>query len=181
MLVLALAVALGLPAAYLLSDPDDPGGGVVAEPPPPPVPAREPMPSEVADPLEARKLAERQEQRARFEAMRDGFAGSQRESAASRARLEPALRALWPAMPPTFGAPAAPRLCRVEVPGGAPARAALVGDAGVRRVADGVFVDPDDIDPIAYVMLVPPKRRRAKICSRPSSASSSSRTTGASA
>ncbi len=125
--------------------------------PAPANPARELRPSEVADPLEARKLAERQEQRASFEAMRDGFAGSQRESAASRARLEPALRALWPAMPPTFGATCRERLCRVEVPGGAPeARAALVADAGVRRVADGVFVDPDDRDPIAYVMLVSP-------------------------
>ena len=158
-LVLALAVAVGVPAAYfLIRDPDVPNPEATSMALPAPAnPARELMPSEVADPLEARKLAERQEQRARFEAMRDGFAGSQRESAASRARLEPALRALWPALPPTFAAICRERLCRVAVPGGAPeARAALVADAGVRRVVDGVFVDPDHRDPIAYVMLVSP-------------------------
>ena len=115
------------------------------------------MPSEVADPGEARALAERQERRARFEAMRAAFAAAEGDTPASRARLDPALRALWPARPAPYGLACRASLCRVELPAPVPqAQAALAADAGVRVLAEGVFLDPDGIDPVAYVLLAPP-------------------------
>jgi hypothetical protein len=115
------------------------------------------MPSEVADPGEARALAERQEKRARFEAMRTAFAATEGDTPASRARLDPALRALWPARPAAYGLACRASLCRVEPPAPVqPARSALAADSGVRVLAEGVFLDPDDIDPVVYVLLAPP-------------------------
>ncbi len=119
-------------------------------------PAREPMPSEVTDPGEARALAERQERRVRFEAMRDSFSAASGDTPASRARLEPALQALWPARPVAYGLACRASLCRIEFPAPVqPAQAALADDAGVRRLADGVFLDPDGVDPMGYVLLAP--------------------------
>ena len=115
------------------------------------------MPSEVADPGEARALAERQERRARFEAMRTAFAAAEGDTPASRARLDPALPALWPARPVAYGVACRAALCRVEVPSPVQmAQSALAADAGVRVLAEGVFLDPDGIDPVAYVLLAPP-------------------------
>lgn len=115
------------------------------------------MPSEVADPGEARKLAERQERRARFVAMRDAFTAGKGETPASRTRLEPALRALWPAQPPGFRVSCRVSLCRVELPPPvAASQAALEADPGVRALADEVFLDPDGVDPAGFVLLAAP-------------------------
>lgn len=114
------------------------------------------MPSEVADPGEARRVAEHQERRARFEAMRDAFSAGKGESLASRSRLEPVLRALWPGEPPAWTAACRASLCRVEFPPPVPAsQGALAGDPGVRALADGVFLDPDGADPAGFLLLAP--------------------------
>jgi len=150
----AVVAALAAGAFVLLRDGDapSPAGSVpVAGPAGPP---RELTPSEVADPAEARRLAEHQERRARFESMRAAFEAGQGDTAASRARLEPALLALWPARPPTHHLACRERLCRVETPGAAPgALAALAADPGVRRLSEGVYLDPDGADPAGYVLL----------------------------
>ncbi len=159
MLLAGATLLAAIAAWFLLRDPEAQDGGVVTEiaAPPPVVRTREPMPSEVADPGEARALAERQERRARFEAMRAAFAAAAGEAAVSRARLDPALQALWPGRPAPYLLACRGALCRVEVPAPVrPAQAALAADAGVRVLAEGVFLDPDGIDPVAYVLLAPP-------------------------
>lgn len=152
---LALVGVLAGGTYVLLGDGDapatPPGPAPVAGPGGAP---REPTPSEVADPAEARKLAEHQERRARFESMRAAFEAGQGDSASSRARLEPALLALWPARPPTHRLACRERLCRVEAPGAGPgALATLAADPGVRRLSEGVYLDPDGVDPAGYVLL----------------------------
>lgn len=152
---LALVAVLAGSAYVLLGDGDapetPPGPAPVAGPGGPP---REPTPSEVADPAEARKLAEHQERRARFESMRAAFEAGQGDSASSRARLEPALLALWPVRPPTHRLACRERLCRVEAPGAGPeALATLAADPEVRRLSEGVYLDPDGVDPAGYVLL----------------------------
>jgi hypothetical protein len=101
-------------------------------------------------------VAEHQERRARFVAMRDSFASGKVETPASRDQLEPTLRALWPARPPPFRIVCRASLCRVEFPAPLPAsQAAFAADPGVRAVSDEIFLDPDGVDPTGYVLLAP--------------------------
>jgi hypothetical protein len=151
----AVVAAVAAGAFVLLRDGDEPPSPAASDPVTGPGgPVREVTPSEVADPAEARRLAEHQERRARFESMRAAFEAGQGDTAASRARLEPALLALWPARPPIHRLACRERLCRVETPGAAPgALAALAADPGVRRISEGVYLDPDGVDPAGYVLL----------------------------
>ena len=158
MLLAGAALLVALAAWFLLR-----GDGSTSGPAPAPLtvaptgPPREPMPTEVADPDEARRLAEHQERRARFEAMRSAFAAGTGETPASRARLEPVLRALWPGRPAAFRVACRASLCLVEPPPPAPVSlSALAADPGVRAIADGVFLDPDGADPMGYVLLAAP-------------------------
>jgi hypothetical protein len=153
LVVAAIAVAAWL---ALWGSGEAPPPERAASPGPSAAPAREPTPSEVADPDEALRLAVHQERRARFEAMRAAFEADARATPASRARLDPALRALWPARPASYGLACRELLCRVELPSPPQAsRAALSADPGVRALAEGVFVDPDGLDPAGYVLLAP--------------------------
>jgi hypothetical protein len=154
----ASAVALGLLAAFfLLRDgappPDESRASAQASPVPPP-PPRPLTPTEIADPEEAHRAAVKLEQVTRFEAMRSAFEGGRRDTPASRERLDPALRALWPARPATYRLACREAVCRVDLPAPLEAsRGALAADPGVRAVADGVFLDPDGVDPAGYVLL----------------------------
>jgi len=159
LLLVAVAVVVlgGTAAWFLLGDsPDESPGVAVPAAPASPGPAREPTPTEIADPDEARRAAEKLESRERYLAIRGAFQAKQGETPASRARLEPALEALWPARPGTFGLACREAICRIDLP--APqeaARSALAADPGVRAVADGVHIDPDGADPAVYVLLPP--------------------------
>ena len=156
---IAVLVAAAVAAAAWLALRDSgevPPTASAPAPGPAAAPAREPTPSEVADPDEALRLAVHQERRTRFEAMRSAFEADARATPASRARLDQALRALWPARPVAYGLACRELLCRVELPAPPQAsRAALAGDPGVRALAEGVFLDPDGVDPAAYVLLAP--------------------------
>jgi hypothetical protein len=147
----------GTTAWFLLDDaPDEPPVAAAPAAAPSQGPPRELTPTEIADPDEARRVAEKLENRERYAAIRAAFESKRGDSPASRARLEPALDALWPARPRTFALACREVICRVELP--APAettRAALAADPGVRAVADGVHVDPDGADPAGYVLLAP--------------------------
>ncbi|HET9552845.1 MAG TPA: hypothetical protein VFP50_07745 [Anaeromyxobacteraceae bacterium] len=127
-----------------------------AEPELPPAPPGPPpsslTPSEVADPAEALKLELVIEQRGLFRSLRDGFKGPL--SPASRGRIEPPLRALWPGEPPAWKLTCRGRVCSVTGPGEASAwHAQLLADAGVAKVADRIAVDPDGADPVAFVVV----------------------------
>jgi len=159
LLLAAVAVVVlgGATAWFLLGDsPDEsPEVAAPAAPAPPGLP-RDLTPTEIADPDEARRVAEKLENRERYVAIRSAFQAKQGETPASRTRLEPALEALWPARPRTFGVACREAVCRIDLP--APleaARSALAADPGVRAIADGVHIDPDGSDPAVYVLLPP--------------------------
>jgi hypothetical protein len=164
LLVLAIG-ALAAGSAYLIRLWTEPlpareGAPVEAEPPPPPPAPQRPepqatlTPSEVADPVEARRLELTIEQRAVYRSLRDGFKGPR--SASTRQRLEPALRALWPQVPPGWSLACRGRVCSVVGPGEATTwQAALLADPGVTALADRVVVDPDGVDPVAFVVVAP--------------------------
>lgn len=158
MLAVAAILVVAFAAFWLLREEEEAPREAIPAPAPPAVQGatREPMPTEVADPGEARRLAENQERRARFSAMRDSFASGKVETPASRARLEPAVRALWPVQPPPFRIACRASLCRVEFPAPvAASQAAFAADPGVRTISDEVFLDPDGADPAGYVLLAP--------------------------
>jgi hypothetical protein len=153
----AVVLLGGAAAWFLLGDSPDESPEVAAPAAPASQgPPRELTPTEIADPDEARRAAEKLESRERYLAIRAAFESRRGDAPASRARLEPALDALWPARPRTFGLACREAICRVDLP--APpetTRAALAADPGVRTVADGVHVDPDGVDPAGYVLLAP--------------------------
>lgn len=159
LLLAAVAVVVlgGAAAWFLLGDsPDEPSEVAAPTVPASPGPSREPTPTEIADPDEARRAAEKLESRERYVAIRSAFQAKQGETPASRARLEPALDALWPARPRTFGLVCREAICRIDLPAPLEAtRPALAADPGVRAVADGVHLDPDGADPAGYVLLPP--------------------------
>lgn len=159
LLLAAAAVVLlgGVAYWFLLGDSsDEPPVVAAAVAPAPPASPRELTPTEIVDPDEARRVAEKLENRERYAAIRAAFESKRGDTPASRARLEPALDALWPARPRTFGLACREAVCRIELPAPPEAtRVALAADPGVRAVADGVHVDPDGADPAGYVLLPP--------------------------
>lgn len=122
-------------------------------PPPPPMTGPQTVtPPELSDPVEARRLEVLIEARGRYQALKDGFTGPLTE--ATRQRLEPALRDLWPGRPAPFTISCRGRVCQVEGPGD-PAgwRPQLQESRAVLRVADRVVVDPDGAEKPAYVLV----------------------------
>ena len=165
LILIAMAGAL-LGATILilrLTEPD--GAPVVAGPrvaplepaPSAPVPAQEVgpqtvTPPEVADPAAARRLEALIEARARYRSLRDGFTGPITE--ATRQRLDPALRALWPGRPAPYTVTCRGRVCQVEGPGAPESwRPQLLTSAAVAQVSDRVVVDPDGAEKPAYVLV----------------------------
>jgi hypothetical protein len=160
---LAFLASLGLllGAALLLvrqaTDPDQVAGAPparqVREPEPPrgPPPVTSTTPPEVADPVEALELERLIETRARYRSLRDGFKGPASE--ASRQRVEPALRSLWPEAG-AFDLGCRGRVCRVEGPG-RPVdwQRALRDHPGVVAVTDQVALDPDGQERPAYLVV----------------------------
>jgi hypothetical protein len=158
LLALVTGGALWLVAGLDEPSPRHPPPGVVAEPALPsevrPAAPGQLTPPEVADPVEARALELLIERRSRYLSLLDGFRG--RESPGARARLEPALRALWPA-----GGPVAWTLacrgetCRVtaEGPPLATWQAALTAYPAVKAVVDLVVVEPAGVRAPAYLVL----------------------------
>ncbi|MEI7706512.1 MAG: hypothetical protein WCK73_18150 [Deltaproteobacteria bacterium] len=156
LLAAATIVVLGGFAAWFLRGEfaPSPTGGRALTPEGSPASPRALTPSEIADPDEAHRAAVRLDQMTRFEAMRAAFEAGGRDTPASRARLEPALQSLWPARPATYRLACREAVCRIDLPSSPEtARAALASDRGVRAVADGVFLDPDGVDPAGYVLL----------------------------
>ena len=156
LLAVVAVVVLGGAAAWFLAgdSPDEPAKVATPAAPAPSAGPRELTPSEIADPDEARRAAEHLERRERYVAIRSAFQSRQRETPDSRDRLLPALDALWPTRPVTFGLACREAICRIDLPAPAEAtRTALAADPGVRSVADGVHVDPDGTDTAAYVLL----------------------------
>jgi hypothetical protein len=161
--LLALAtLVLGVLAAVLLilrlTEPGpahSPAGAPEAPlvPPPPPMTGTQTItPPEVEDPVEARRLEVLIEARGRYQSLRDGFGGPLSE--ATRQRLDPALRTLWPGRPAPYTATCRGRVCQVEGPGDPSTwRDQLQGSKAVARVADRVVVDPDGVEKPAFVLL----------------------------
>jgi hypothetical protein len=110
------------------------------------LPPGPPTPSEVADAAEASRLDALLEARERYRAFRDGFRGP--ASAASYARLAPAIRTVWPGAEPRWVIDCRGGLCRVEVDGPPEERrAALDGSPAVRAATEGpVVADPDGLE-----------------------------------
>jgi len=110
-------------------------------------------PPELADPAQARRLELLVERRGAYRAMADGFKG--RAAPAALARLEPALRALWPrGGPVSWTAACRGDTCRLEVAGATDGWVeALEGHRAVRAVVDRVVADPDDGRAPAYLVL----------------------------
>jgi hypothetical protein len=104
------------------------------------------------DPAEIDRLGALEEARARYAALRDAFL-SAKPSAASRARLEPALRSLWPTGR-RWELACAGLVCRVT-PRDAPERwgAELAEDPGVRQVTERLVLDPEAAMAPAYLLL----------------------------
>ena len=141
LLAAVAVVVLGGAASWFLpgDSPDEPSEAAAPSVPVPSGPARELTPTEIADPDEARRAAEKLENRERYAAIRSAFQAKRGETPASRARLGPALDALWPARPRTFGLVCREAICRIDLPPPLEAtRPALAADPGVRTVADGV-------------------------------------------
>lgn len=164
LLLLPALIALFAAATWLvvkLTEPPPAATPVAAAPqpdpdpqgPPPPAPEVSALtPPEVKDPEEARRLELLIEQRNTFRSLRDGFKGP--SAAAPQARLEPALRALWPGQPPPWQIACRGRVCRLKGPGEPAAwHAALLAAPGVAAVADRIAVDPDGVEVQAYVIV----------------------------
>ena len=155
---IALVAVIGAAGAgwFLARDADTGGLGSLDRPGSEPAP-RAPSAVEVSDPQESRRLAEIEEQRGRYESLRMAFAGAGAMSRAATVRLEPALRALWPAGSVAWTVACKSELCQVDGPAPAAAwQAQLVADPAVRSLTDRVAVDPDGKGTAAYMLLVVP-------------------------
>jgi hypothetical protein len=140
---------------FLLSGRDG-GGDDATSPLPTDLPQRRPTATEIADPEESRRAADLEERAGRYAALRAAFGEGRRLSAPSAARLEPALRALWPDGTVAWGLACVEQLCRVDAP--APAASwqpRLEADPAVRALAERVVVDPAGAATPAYLVLVP--------------------------
>jgi hypothetical protein len=110
---------------------------------------------EIADPQESRRVAEIEERRERYDSFRRAFGEDKPPSRASAARLEPALRALWPGGSVRWTLACLGQVCRVDV--AAPVASwhpLLAADPGVKKLAERVVVDPDGAETPAYLVLV---------------------------
>jgi hypothetical protein len=120
------------------------------------LPPRELTPTEIADPAEARRAAEREEARGRYASLRATFGDGNPASPASLARLSPLLQSIWPAGSLAYAAACSGQLCRVDAPAPATAwQAQLAGSAEVNRLVERVVVDPDGVASAAYLVLLP--------------------------
>lgn len=119
--------------------------------PPAYAPAPEFVPEE---PAEVRRLADLEEARGRYRSLREAYARGGRSSPASRARLEGALAAIATVDQPGWTVACRGPACRVRSRLPAKAWHPLVEhDPGVRALADRVALDPDGVEPAAYVLL----------------------------
>lgn len=154
--VLAVLLAAGALLGLSWLRPSAPSGPVQVPPgaasaPPTQEQVVAPVPG---DPAEIDRLAALEEARARYAALRDGFLAA-RPSAASRARLEPAVRSLWP-HERRWDLACRGLVCRVtprEAPEGW--RTELEADPGVRQVAERLAFDPESVMAPAFVLLLP--------------------------
>lgn len=149
----ALILALGLGVWLLLPAI---GGDRPRAPDLSSVPPRPLTPTEIADPAEAHRAAEREEARGRYDSMRSSFGEGKRPEPRAVARLTPALRALFPAGDVPFTVECVGQLCKVDAPGPAAAwQPRLQADPAVAKLAERVVVDPEGAATPAYLMLVP--------------------------
>ncbi|MGA8890008.1 MAG: hypothetical protein WB493_00470, partial [Anaeromyxobacteraceae bacterium] len=120
------------------------------------LPPRELTATEIADPAEARRAAEREEARSRYASLRTSFGDGNPPSPATLARLAPVLRRIWPAGTLPVTAACTGQLCRVDA--GAPAtawQAQLTSNPAIDELAERVAVDPDGAASAAYLVLLP--------------------------
>ena len=152
--VLALAALAG--GAWLLAARSEPEEqAATSSPRPSDLPPRSPTSLEIADPQESRRVAELEERRGRYDSLRMAFGEGKPPSRASAARLEPALRALWPQGSAPWTLACLGQLCRVDVT--APVASwqpQLAADPGVKKLVERVVVDPDGSATPAYLVLV---------------------------
>ena len=152
--VLALAALAG--GAWFLTVDSRPGEpGAATSPRPGDPPPRSLTALEIVDPQESRRVAELEELRGRYDSLRRAFGEGQPPSRASAARLEPALRALWPGGSVPWTLACLGQLCRVDVAApGASWQPRLAADPGVGKLVERVVVDPDGAATPAYLVLV---------------------------
>jgi len=152
--VLLLAALTG--GAWLLAARSEPEEqAATSSPRPSDLPPRSPTSLEIADPQESRRVAETEERRGRYDSLRMAFGEGNPPSRASAARLEPALRALWPRGSVPWTLACLGQLCRVDVT--APVASwqpSLAADPGVKKLVERVVVDPDGSATPAYLVLV---------------------------
>lgn len=151
----ALALAALAGGAWLLLGPGLEEQASTPSPRPGDPPPRRLTALEISDPQESRRVAELEELRGRYDSLRMAFGEGQPPSRASAARLEPALRALWPGGSVPWTLACLGQLCRVDV---AAPRASwqpqLAADPGVGKLVERVVVDPDGAATPAYLVLV---------------------------
>jgi hypothetical protein len=158
-IVLGILLLLLVAGAFLAVSWLVPAGTTGPAQPPPAAPSGPPdqglvMAPAPTDPAEIDRLGALEEARARYAALRDAFR-SAKPSAASRARLEPALRSLWPSGR-RWELACGGLVCRVT-PRDAPERwgAELAADPGVRLLAERLAFDPEAAMAPAFVLLFP--------------------------
>ena len=152
----ALALAALAGGAWFLTVDSGPGEpGATPSPRPGDPPPRSPTSLEIADPQESRRVAELEERRGRYDSLRMAFGEGQPPSRASAARLEPALRALWPGGSVPWTLACLGQLCRVDVAApGASWQPQLTADPGVGKLVERVVVDPDGAATPAYLVVI---------------------------
>ena len=152
--VLALAALAG--GAWFLTVDSGPGEpGAASSPRPGDPPPRSLTALEIVDPQESRRVAELEELRGRYDSLRRAFGEGQPPSRASAARLEPALRALWPGGSVPWTLACLGQLCRVDVAApGASWQPQLTADPGVGKLVERVVVDPDGAATPAYLVVI---------------------------
>ncbi|HET8723569.1 MAG TPA: hypothetical protein VFM53_05135 [Anaeromyxobacteraceae bacterium] len=156
-LAAAALLVIGIGAWLFLRDGAPSGTGETAPALPADVPPRQITSSEVADPVERRRLAELEERRGRYASLRDAFGDGQPAAPATLARLSPVLGALWPAGTVAWTAACKGQLCRVSAPAPVDAwQAQLAAAPEIARLAEGVAVDPDAKVAAAFLVLLPP-------------------------
>jgi hypothetical protein len=110
---------------------------------------------EIADPQESRRVAEIEERRGRYEALRLAFGAGKPASLSSAARLDPVLRALWPDGSVQWKLSCLGTLCRVDAPGPVSGwQPRLEADLDLIKLVERVVVDPDGKATPAFMVLV---------------------------
>ncbi|MBI5067567.1 MAG: hypothetical protein HZB56_04950 [Deltaproteobacteria bacterium] len=153
-LAAAAVLALGAVAGWLVArEPQGPSAPDAPPRPAPPVEIARERPPPPVDPAQLDRQAQINASRDQFLSLRVAFEGG-RPDERSRARLEPALRQLWPGPAPRWSAPCRSRVCRVAVEQAPPGWAEALRDApAVRAMADRVAPDPDGPEAVAFVLL----------------------------